>query len=152
VNILPTPPPPAPTPTAPLTAPPAATSPDLFTPTNIALIALSVAALVVGQVLLKLAMRRTSDPSPSQAAQPPPARTGPRPAFLALGIACMTVWFMTWLHLLGVFPLSLLFPFEGLASVLLSLAAACILRERTSLRLWCGVALVGLGVALVGWA
>ena len=108
---------------------------------NLALILVAVVALVVGQILQKLAM----SPRAGHSAGRPRAI-----ALLVAGIVSMTIWFLLWLGLMQRMPLSQLFPFEGLASVLLSLAAVAILRERTSPRLWIGVGLIAIGVAMVG--
>ncbi len=105
---------------------------------SLTLILVSMVGLVAGQLLLKVAMSAHS-------ATPRPRRL----LAFAGGIAAMTVWFLLWLGLLARMDLSRLFPFEGLASVLLSLAACVLLKERASRRTWAGIALIAGGVALV---
>lgn len=112
-----------------------------MTPATLLLVLVCMVALVAGQLLLKLAMHGGAGSAP----RPMPTRVG---AF-AGGIVAMTVWFMLWLGLLGHMDLSHLFPFEGLASIMLSLAACWLLKERATARTWGGVLLIALGVALV---
>ncbi len=103
------------------------------------LVLAALLGLVTGQVLLKFGMR-----------QAPGMTMGRRVALVAGGIAAMTVWFMLWLGLLQRMDLSHLFPFEGLATVALSLAATLFLKERVSPWTWLAVLLISAGVALVG--
>lgn len=107
------------------------------------LILVSLTGLVGGQLLLKVAMRETNRN---------PVRKGRVAAFFAGGILAMTVWFMLWLGLMQTMDLSHLFPFEGLASILLSVAACVILKERASLRMWAAIGLIAAGVVLVGFS
>ena len=101
----------------------------------------AMAALVGGQLLFKLAMR---EPVPGQ------ARIGRPVWLLAGGIASMTLWFLLWLGILEQHELSKVFPFEGLATLMLSVCAALVLEEKLGLRGWIGVALVATGVGLAG--
>ncbi|MGD9690055.1 MAG: EamA family transporter [Phycisphaerales bacterium] len=117
-----------------------------MTPGVLLLIAASLVGLVAGQVLLKLAMRHAPPDDPRR----PPRIRHHRALLLIAGIAAMTVWFMLWLGLLQRLDLSHLFPFEGLATVALSFAAARVLRERVTPRMWLAVLLIAAGVALVG--
>lgn len=116
---------------------------------DLLLILVSVGGLVAGQVLLKFAMRQGSEATRDggTAGTLSGAR---RAACFAGGIGAMTLWFMLWLGLMQKLPLSMLFPFEALASILLALAASWLLRERVSLRAWLGIALIALGVGVVG--
>lgn len=109
---------------------------------DLAIILAAMVLLVAGQLFLKAAMR---------GAGPMPSPRGRRAMLLGLGIAAMTGWFFLWLGLMQHKDLSHLFPFEGLSSVMLSLAAVAVLKERASVRLWLGVGLVALGVAVVGY-
>ena len=67
----------------------------------------------------------------------------------SLGIACLTAWFFLWLGLLGKWPLSHLFPFEGLNPALLALAAWMVLNEKLSWPAWVGIGLISVGIVLV---
>lgn len=110
------------------------------------LILASLVGLVAGQVLLKFAMRHAPPRDPSK----PPRIRHHRLWLLAAGIAAMTIWFMLWLGLLQQLDLSHLFPFEGLATVMLSVAAARLLKERITARMWAAIAIISAGVVLVG--
>ena len=61
----------------------------------------------------------------------------------------MAVGFFVWLRLLKRFPLSFLYPFEGLDRLFILPAAAFFLREKITARLWAGVFLIVGGVVLV---
>lgn len=98
----------------------------------------ALVGLVFGQLGLKLAMEAK------------PERTRRRRVLcFAAGIGAMTVWFFLWMGLLGDHELSYLYPFEAVGSVVLSLAAIMILKERLTLRLSLGIALITAGVLLV---
>lgn len=104
------------------------------------LILLSVASLVFGQVFLKHAVNFTHE-------HPIPWKKCLR--MFAAGIGLMTLWFLLWLGLLQKLDLSFVYPFEALSAIFVCLAASMMLKERMSLRLWAGVALICLGVILV---
>jgi drug/metabolite transporter (DMT)-like permease len=70
-------------------------------------------------------------------------------SILSAGIFSMAISFFLNLGLLQRFDLSYLYPFQGLSVIIISLAAAIILREKLTLRLTLGAALISLGVALV---
>jgi uncharacterized membrane protein len=101
---------------------------------------LSQLCLVAGQIMLKHAMNTAN-------LTPPPWKA----VFLRFGMAIglMTMWFFLWLGLLRDWDLSHVYPFEGLSPLLLVLGAWIFLNERVSARAWAGVALIGLGVAMV---
>ncbi len=105
------------------------------------LLVLSQAALVGGQILLKIGMSAFG-------------RTPPRPpralGAVAGGTAALTVWFFAWMELLRKRDLSFVYPFEGLSPILLVLVAAVFLGERVGWKTWLGVVLVGAGTLFVG--
>jgi uncharacterized membrane protein len=102
---------------------------------------LTQVALVAGQIFLKHGMNRMDHvPRPTRSIV----------INIAAGIALLTVWFLLWMGLLQKFDLSFVYPFEGVSVVLLVLTACITLRERLSLRSWLGVAMITLGVILVG--
>ena len=109
---------------------------------NVLAIVLAIASQVAqvgGQVLLKKGMA--------------PAKSGHRKrrvaVYLGAGVALLTVWFLVWMGLHGKMELSYLFPFQGVSPVLLVVAAALLLKERTNWRTWGGIALISLGTILV---
>jgi uncharacterized membrane protein len=110
------------------------------TPFSFFLIFLSLAAFVAGQLLLKHAMQSTVD------------RGFRQPTFLLFivsGTATMAVSFFLTLGLLQKFDLSFLDPFQGLALIIVSIAAIFFLHERMTLRLWMGSLLIAAGLVLV---
>ena len=68
---------------------------------------------------------------------------------LTLGIIAMAVNFFLWTGLLSRFPLSYLYPFDGLNRVVMMFAASIFLKEKMTLNLWVGVGLICAGVLLV---
>ena len=93
---------------------------------------------VAGQLFFKNAMSLADD--------------APRARFLGIflsGIATKAVAFFLWLGLLSKFPLSKLFPLEGVSPILLVFGAAIFLREKMTRSLWLGVLLISAGVVLV---
>ena len=104
------------------------------------LIVASVMTFVAGQLLLKKAM----DPATRSGAH--------RVRFfwlLTAGIFLMTISFFLNLGLLQRFDLSYLYPFQGLSVIIISLTAAIVLRERLTLPLAIGSALISAGCVLV---
>lgn len=98
-----------------------------------ALLLLSQLFLVAAQVLIKRGLNGTK-----------------RTAFIAAGIACMTGWFLLWTGLLRHHDLSLIYPFQGVAPVLMVIASVLFLHERITWRTTFGVILIAAGTALVG--
>ena len=76
-------------------------------------------------------------------------RKGNRAAKLATGVSIMAVGFFLWVGLMSKFDLSYLYPFDGLNRILLVIAASIFLKEKMSVNLWVGVALICAGVMLV---
>ena len=100
----------------------------------------SLVTFVAGQLFLKHAMESTT-------------RTdGTRRRFVLLlssGIFLMTISFFLTLGLLQRFDLSYLYPFQGLSVLIISFAAAIVLREKLTLQLTVGAALITIGIVLV---
>jgi len=104
------------------------------------LILLALVTFVAGQIFLKHAMESTTKTDfqkSSVAVQ------------LGAGILLMTISFFVTLGLLQRFDLSYLYPFQGLSSIIISLIAALVLKEKLSWRLMIGVLLITAGVVLV---
>ena len=97
--------------------------------------------LVVGQVLLKRAMSLVGEGRPG-------AKDRRLRRFI-LGVGCLTAWFFLWLGLLKGWPLSELFPFEGINPALMALAALVFLKERMSMRSWIGIGMITVGIVVV---
>ena len=107
---------------------------------SFAFILTSLVTFVGGQLFLKKAME-------------PASGTGERhPQFgllLTAGIFLMTISFFLTLGLLQRFDLSYLYPFQGLSVVIISIAAAIVLKERLTLQLTIGALLISAGIVLV---
>jgi len=76
-------------------------------------------------------------------------REGNKGTMLTAGIAVKAVGFFLWVGLLSRYDLSFLYPFEGLQGVVLMFAASIFLKEKMTLNLWMGVALISAGIMLV---
>ncbi|MDQ6809738.1 MAG: EamA family transporter, partial [Verrucomicrobiota bacterium] len=126
------------------------------------LIFASLVTFVAGQLLLKRGMdlsesgRGLSAPILRGAEAAPSFQNGTRgwrsgrfAAYFGSGIASMTVSFFLTLGLLQRFELSYLYPFQGLSVVLIAIAGAVMLRERVTLQLLAGSALISAGIVMV---
>jgi multidrug transporter EmrE-like cation transporter len=72
------------------------------------------------------------------------------PRFL-LGVACYAASFLTWLLALRQFEITRAFPiFLGSAYVAVTIGAVVVLGESVSLTRTAGIALIGVGIVLVG--
>jgi len=99
----------------------------------------SLVTFVAGQLFLKKAMEPT-----------PIGGVHVRFAWLlATGIFLMTISFFLTLGLLQRFDLSYLYPFQGLSVIIISLAAAIVLREKLTPQLVVGAVLISIGIVLV---
>jgi drug/metabolite transporter (DMT)-like permease len=98
-----------------------------------------VGCQVGGQIFFKLAMNRTHGTGGIARAVP----------MLAAGVGAMALGFFLWLGLLSKFPLSRLYPFEGVERVLLLVAAAIFLKEKITFRIGLGMVLICAGIVLV---
>ena len=107
---------------------------------SLILILISIITFVAGQLLLKRAMEST-------------IRNGYRNArvisLLGFGIFSMTISFFLTLGLLQRYDLSYLYPFQGLSVIIISIAAAILLREKLTLQLTIGALLISAGIVLV---
>ena len=111
-----------------------------MTPPVFCLLAVSLVSYVAGQILFKHAM----EPAPGIE-----LTRAKFTLFLGTGIVAMTISFFLTLGLLQHFDLSYIFPFQGLTVIMISSAAALLLKERLTLQLATGAILIGLGVMLV---
>ena len=67
----------------------------------------------------------------------------------AAGMLLMTLKFFLNLGLLQRFDLSFIYPFQGLSVIMITFAAAIILREKITLQLAVGAGLISAGIVLV---
>ena len=104
------------------------------------LIPIALIAFVSGQLLLKRSMESSRVKGFHDAKVI---------SFLGCGILSMTIHFFVTLGLLGHLDLSFVYPFQGLSVIIISLAAAIVLREKLNLRLALGALLISTGIVLV---
>ena len=107
-----------------------------------ALIVLSQAFMVGGQIFLKLALNGTEKGTETTSWK--------RAAPFAYGLGLMTLWFFLWLGLLSQFELSYLYPFDALSPLFMAFGARLALKEKMTPRLWCGILLIVGGLLIVG--
>ncbi len=105
-----------------------------MTPLPFLLVLIAESCSVVGQVFFKHAMG---------------GGKGGQAWKLTAGVTAMAVNFFLWTGLLHKYDLSYLYPFDGLNRVVLMFAASIFLKEKMTLNLWVGVALICAGVLLV---
>jgi uncharacterized membrane protein len=106
----------------------------------LALILVSLAAFVAGQLLLKRAMEATEKHG---------FRNRRFALLIAVGTAVMAISYFLNLGLLQRLDLSYLYPFQGLSVIFIAAAAAILLREKLTLPLIVGSLLITAGVVLV---
>jgi drug/metabolite transporter (DMT)-like permease len=100
----------------------------------------SLLTFVAGQLFLKRAMESTGKSGAGH------RRFG---SLLGAGIFLMTISFFLTLGLLQRFDLSYLYPFQGLSVIIIAFAAASVLREKLTVQLTIGAALISAGIILV---
>ncbi|MDQ6624714.1 MAG: EamA family transporter [Verrucomicrobiota bacterium] len=105
-----------------------------------ALILISLAAFVAGQLLLKHAMEVTEKQG---------FRNRRFALLIGLGTAVMAISYFLNLGLLQRLDLSYLYPFQGLSVIFIAAAAAVLLREKLTPPLIIGSLLITAGVVLV---
>ncbi len=110
-----------------------------MSPLAIILVTLTFVLQVVGQVFFKAAMDETGAVKPMRQ----------RVSAFAAGITAMALSFFLGLSQLSEIPLSKFYPFEGIERVVIVIAAAFFLREKITLRIVLGVALICGGLFLV---
>ena len=111
-----------------------------MTPVSFVIVLIALTSAVGGQLVLKKAMEAFN-------AVGFHAREFGRP--LATGILLMTAQFFLNLGLLQRYDLSFIYPFQGLSVIIITFAAATVLREKLTLQLMIGSALISAGIVLV---
>lgn len=66
-----------------------------------------------------------------------------------LGIFCTILSFVSWLYVLRHIPLSIAFPLSNVVHAMVPLGCWFFLAEAISLRRWCGIAIVLIGLVIV---
>ena len=111
-----------------------------MTPVSFAIVLIALASAVAGQLILKRAMETFNAIG---------FRSRKFWQSLIAGIFLMTVQFFLNLGLLQHYDLSYIYPFQGLSVILITVAAAVILREKITLQLVIGSGLISAGIVLV---
>ncbi len=111
-----------------------------MTPISLVLVFIALTTFVAGQLLLKKAMDASNADG-----------FGSRKFVLPLtaGIFFLTVQFFLNLGLLQRYDLSFIYPFQGLSVIIISIAAAIVLREKLTPQLILGAVLISAGIVLV---
>ena len=111
-----------------------------MTPVSLAIVLIALVAAVAGQVSLKKAMEVSNV-------------VGFRSRKFVLpfgaGVLLMTIQFFLNLGLLQKYDLSFIYPFQGLSVIIITFAAAVLLREKLNLQLIVGATLISAGIVLV---
>ena len=104
------------------------------------IIPVALIAFVSGQLFLKRGMESSAEKG---------FRDRRVISFLVYGVLFMSVNFFLTLGLLSHLDLSFVYPFQGLSVIIISAAAAIVLREKLNLRLAIGALLISGGIVLV---
>lgn len=118
---------------------------------SIALLVVSVIFAIAGQLTLKSAMRevgRIGAREVSDAGQT--LKRAAKEPRLWFGLFLFGVSALFWLVVLSRVPLSVAYPFVGISYILIVAFARYFLHEHVPLLRWIGVAVVALGIAIVG--
>ncbi|MEY2527659.1 MAG: hypothetical protein QOE73_2430 [Verrucomicrobiota bacterium] len=107
---------------------------------------LSVACVLVSELLLKRGASATANLSPNWSWT---GITGLASPLVWMAILFVIVSFVSWLYVLKYIPLSVAFPLSRVVDVLVPLSCWLILGEHISPRRWLGIALVVIGLAIV---
>ena len=111
-----------------------------MTTISLVLVLTALIAFVAGQLLLKKAM---------DASHASGFKSWNFLAPFAAGIFLLTVQFFLNLGLLQRYDLSFIYPFQGLSVIIISIAAAIVLREKLTFQLVLGSVLISVGIVLV---
>lgn len=119
-----------------------------MTPTVVLLIAFSIVLDVIGQLAFKLGLDRLPEQKGGFRLRSFWVQIAGAP-MLWFGVGAYVVEFITWLLVLSLAPLSLVFPAASLSYVGVVLGGRLVLGERVSRRRWLGTLVITFGVMLV---
>ncbi len=97
-----------------------------------------------GQIFQKQAAQRLQAPADQ------PGRLASALGRLACAVVCLALGMATWLGVLQRLPVGLAYPMLSLNFVMVALASRCIFDEMVSARHWRGIAVIMLGIVLMG--
>jgi drug/metabolite transporter (DMT)-like permease len=107
---------------------------------------LSVLCVLVSELLLKRGATATAHLAENWSWT---GVTGLASPLVWVAIVFVIISFLSWLYVLKYIPLSVAFPLSRVVDVLVPLSCWFILGETISLRRWCGIVLVVIGLAVV---
>jgi drug/metabolite transporter (DMT)-like permease len=107
---------------------------------------LSVLCVLVSELLLKRGASATAHLAENWSWT---GITGLASPLVWVAIVFVIISFLSWLYVLKYIPLSVAFPLSRVVDVLVPLCCWFILGETISMRRWCGIALVVIGLAVV---
>jgi drug/metabolite transporter (DMT)-like permease len=109
-------------------------------------LALSVLCVLASELLLKRGATQVADPNSALSWT---GINGLTSALVWWAILLVIVSFASWLYVLKYIPLTVAFPLSRIVDVLVPISCWIFLGEIISVRRWCGIALVIIGLALV---
>ena len=109
-------------------------------------LALSVLCVLASELLLKRGATEVADPNSALSWTGINGLTSP---LVWWAILLVIVSFASWLYVLKYIPLTVAFPLSRVVDVLVPICCWIFLGEMISVRRWCGIALVIIGLALV---
>ena len=107
---------------------------------------ISIVCVFASELLLKRGASDVADPDASWTWTGINALRSP---LVWWAILLIIMSFVTWLYVLRYIPLSLAYPLSRVVDVLVPLGCWMFLGESISIRRWCGIALVVIGLALI---
>ena len=130
--------------------PPSASS-TTVSAVSVALLIVSVLFAIAGQITLKSAMREIGHIGAREVSNAGQTfkRAAKEPR-LWIGLFLFGVSALFWLVVLSRVPLSVAYPFVGVSYILIVAFARFFLHEHVPFMRWIGVAVVALGIAIVG--
>jgi len=109
-------------------------------------LALSVLCVLASELLLKRGATQVADPNSALSWTGINGLTSP---LVWWAILLVIVSFASWLYVLKYIPLTIAFPLSRVVDVLVPISCWIFLGEIISMRRWCGIGLVIVGLALV---
>ena len=109
-------------------------------------LALSVLCVLASELLLKRGASDIADPGSALSWTGINGLTSP---LVWWAIVLVVISFLSWLYVLKYIPLTIAFPLSRVVDVLVPLCCWVFLGEIISVRRWCGIALVIVGLAVV---
>lgn len=119
---------------------------------SVVLILVSVGFATLGQFTLKSAMNHVTRHQTGTHSAVGTLVDAAREPRLWAGLALFGVSAVFWLVVLSKVPLSFAYPFVGLSYIVIVLVARIVLHEHVPPLRWVGVAVVALGIAIVGFS